>query len=48
LSCHDVHAQSTEKHQGLTETAICNACHVPGQSQSATRSYRAHSEICGY
>jgi hypothetical protein len=48
LSCHDVHAQSTEKHQGLTKTAICNACHVPGQSQSATRSYRAHSEICGY
>ncbi len=40
LSCHDVHAQTTEKHQALDETAACNTCHVPDQAKSVMTSYQ--------
>jgi hypothetical protein len=30
LTCHDVHGQSSGKHQQLADAAICSSCHVQG------------------
>ena len=55
LTCHDVHDQSSEKHQQLEDTAICSSCHVPGTGNSTLRDamlplnrLRTHSRICDY
>ncbi len=47
LTCHDVHAQSTAKHQALTETDLCTNCHQPGDP-SQLKSYEVHSRTCRY
>lgn len=48
LSCHDVHGQSTEKHQLLTRTVICGDCHVDSRASPFVRSSEEHSAVCGY
>lgn len=47
-SCHDVHAESTEKHKKLPEIPSCFLCHVQGKSMKAVREYERHSETCEY
>lgn len=55
LTCHEVHGQSSEKHQQLDNTAICSSCHVAGTDNSKLRDamlpknrLQAHSRICDY
>lgn len=55
LSCHDVHEQSSEKHQQLADEAICASCHLPGTDNTELREpwrpvnrQRAHSRVCDY
>lgn len=48
LSCHDIHGQSTEKHQELDDQALCFVCHTRAGPRSEVRPYRRHSSRCGY
>ena len=55
LTCHDVHGQSSEKHQKLDSAAICASCHVPGTDNGELRPavlrknrLRSHSHVCDY
>ncbi len=55
LTCHDVHAQDTEKHQALNETHSCSTCHEPGSDNTRLRESfinargpRNHNEVCDY
>lgn len=55
LTCHDVHGQSSEKHQKLDHSAICASCHVPETDHSKLRDgmlrrnrLRSHSRVCDY
>ena len=55
LTCHDVHRQSSEKHQQLESAAICSSCHIPGTDNTKLRDallpsnrLRAHSRVCDY
>ena len=55
LTCHDVHGQSSEKHQNLDSAAICSSCHVPETDNSRLRDavlrrnrLRSHSRVRDY
>jgi predicted CXXCH cytochrome family protein len=55
LTCHDVHGQSSEKHQKLDDSAICASCHVPGSDNSELREavlrrnrLQSRSRVCDY
>ena len=48
LSCHDIHGQSTEKHQEMDDQALCFVCHTRAGPRSEVRTYRRHSTRCGY
>jgi hypothetical protein len=55
LSCHDVHAQSTDKHQALNDTQSCSTCHLPGSGNTElrktfidSRGPSAHNPVCKY
>lgn len=55
LTCHEVHGQSTEKHQQLGSSAICISCHVPGTDNTKLRDavrpsnrLRDRSRVCNY
>ncbi len=55
LTCHEVHRQSSGKHQQLADAAICSSCHVPGTSNNELRDevkpstkLRSHSRVCDY
>jgi predicted CxxxxCH...CXXCH cytochrome family protein len=55
LTCHDVHGQSTAKHQNLADAAICSSCHVPQTDNAELRDeitpsqrLRTHSRVCDY
>jgi hypothetical protein len=55
ITCHDVHAHSSEKHQQLDNSAICASCHVPGTDNSKLQDsllvrnrHRTHSRVCDY
>jgi hypothetical protein len=55
LSCHDVHNQSSERHQELNESRRCTTCHVPGSDHTEltesflqSRGPSAHSQVCEY
>lgn len=55
LTCHDIHGQSSEKHQNLQTTALCSACHVPNTDNSKLREamlpssrLQNHSRVCDY
>lgn len=55
LTCHDVHGQSTEKHQQLDNRAICKSCHVAGTDNTKLQNallvsnrLRTHSRVCDY
>tara|TARA_B100000809_G_scaffold266074_1_gene327212 strand:+ start:696 stop:1736 length:1041 start_codon:yes stop_codon:yes gene_type:complete len=48
LSCHDVHGQSTERHQELENQKLCFVCHFKDGPRSRVKSSRRHSSTCGY
>ncbi|MEO8493585.1 MAG: hypothetical protein ABI614_00835 [Planctomycetota bacterium] len=55
LTCHDVHRQSSEKHQQLADAAICSSCHVAGSNNRELRDAvlpinrrQAHRRICDF
>lgn len=48
LTCHDVHKQSTRKHQAVAETGLCLHCHYPTGSRRLLKEYDVHSKTCGY
>lgn len=47
LSCHDVHRQSSEKHQRLADSSLCLTCHH-ARSKQEPFSYQVHNKTCGY
>ncbi len=47
LSCHDLHKQSTEKHQTIADSNVCQNCHGAGSKKNRIR-YEVHSTTCGY
>jgi len=48
LSCHDVHAASSRKHQHLPVDGSCALCHGPGEPRGIPRRPAVHSRTCGY
>ena len=48
LSCHDVHGQSTDRHQELEDQDLCFVCHFPKGPRSSVKPYRRQSGTCGY
>jgi hypothetical protein len=47
LSCHQIHANSSARHQRLSRTPICAECHQ-GEGFKDIRSYEVHSSLCEY
>lgn len=48
LSCHEVHRQSTARHQRLVSSEACTTCHEPGELLNSPIPYVNHSKICEY
>jgi predicted CXXCH cytochrome family protein len=48
LSCHDVHKQSSRKHQFVAKGDICLNCHHADQPKKVLKAYEVHSKTCGY
>lgn len=48
LTCHDVHGQSTERHEGLRAQSSCFTCHLDGKPLTEVVHYVATSELCEY
>jgi hypothetical protein len=53
LTCHDMHGQSTAKHQTLEFAAICSSCHDPQTMElldaiEPMNRQRTHSRVCDY
>jgi hypothetical protein len=48
LSCHTVHKQTSEKHQLLSDQAICFNCHHANGSKAELKPYKVHSRVCEY
>ena len=47
LSCHDVHTQSSRKHDVVADGEICLTCHGT-RSKKDRKPYEVHSTTCGY
>jgi hypothetical protein len=48
LSCHQVHQQSSRRHQALSYQPRCATCHHSPQRGLALKSSESHSVTCGY
>lgn len=49
VTCHDVHGNSTEKHESVVEAQLCYTCHVrDGDILSTMYDIERHSAVCGY
>jgi len=48
VTCHDVHGESTARHEKLFERPICFICHIEDKPLSAVRPYERHSATCEY
>lgn len=55
ISCHDVHGNSSDKHQDLDSAAICASCHKPNTDNSELLdsltielNQRQHNKTCAY
>lgn len=48
LSCHRVHANSTDKHRRVLTSAICQECHNADGPKKAVKTYTVHSTLCEY
>jgi hypothetical protein len=47
LSCHQIHANSSVKHQRVERTLICAECHQ-GEGFKDVKKYEVHSPLCEY
>lgn len=48
LSCHEVHAGTTNAHRKLADTQYCRHCHEAGKPLTEHKTYEVHSERCQY
>jgi predicted CXXCH cytochrome family protein len=48
LSCHRVHANSSDKHRRVLTSAICQECHNAEGPKKAVKTYTVHSALCEY
>ncbi len=48
LSCHDVHAQTSERHERLQDAEICWQCHQQDRPKHELKVVPEHSTICDY
>lgn len=48
ISCHRVHAGSSEKHRRVAQSEICSICHTDRPTSWSRHPYEVHSETCGY
>ena len=48
LSCHRVHANSSDKHRRVLTGAICLDCHNAQGPKKAVKTYVVHSPLCEY
>ncbi len=48
LSCHRVHAGSTDRHRRVLTGAICAECHNAEGPKKAVKKYEVHSTLCEY
>ena len=48
LSCHRLHANSTDKHRRVLTGPICLECHNAQGPKTAAKTYKVHSELCEY
>jgi hypothetical protein len=48
LSCHNVHEQTTQRHQELARSELCAVCHEGSERVASLRSIEAHNDVCGY
>jgi predicted CXXCH cytochrome family protein len=48
LSCHRVHANSSDKHRRVLTGAICLDCHNAEGPKKAVKAYEVHSPLCEY
>ncbi len=48
LSCHRLHANSTDRHRRVLTGAICQQCHNASGPKKAVKSYAVHSALCEY
>ncbi len=55
ISCHNIHEQSSDNHQELSDTAICANCHLTKDDYSQlvdaftpAHLHESHNPICGY
>lgn len=48
ISCHRVHANSSERHRRVLTSAICQECHNAIGPKKAVKSYAVHSTLCEY
>ncbi len=48
LSCHRLHANSTDKHRRVLTGPICLECHNAQGPKKAVKAYSVHSELCEY
>ena len=48
ISCHRVHANSSDKHRRVLTSAICLDCHNAEGPKKAVKTYEVHSPLCEY
>jgi len=48
LSCHEVHAGTSQAHRKLERTSYCAHCHQPGKPLTEHKRYQVHSKLCEY
>lgn len=48
ISCHRVHANSSERHRRVLTSALCQQCHNAEGPKKAVKQYAVHSALCEY
>jgi predicted CXXCH cytochrome family protein len=48
LSCHRLHANSSDRHRRVLTGAICLECHNADGPKKAVKRYAVHSAVCEY
>ena len=48
LTCHEIHRQTSEIHNGVRKADVCLTCHYPTGSKKEVIPYESHSALCEY
>lgn len=48
VNCHQVHANSSEKHRRMPQSEICMDCHNADDHYKSVKKYTVHSSLCEY